>query len=70
MPLAYAVVFAFRVAISAKVTPSVDCSTLKAVSLKALSVQARLIRLEETVVAVRLEGAAGTGSVVAVAAFE
>ena len=53
-----------------KVTPSVERSTLKPASLVALSVQARSIRLEASGVAVRLVGAAGAGSGVAVAVLE
>ena len=57
--LAYAWAFAPTVAISVKVTPSADRSTLKPSSSIELSVQARLIRLLETAAAVRLLGAAG-----------
>jgi len=42
-----------------KFIPSVERSILKPSSFAALSIQARLIRLEETAVAVRLDGAAG-----------
>jgi hypothetical protein len=42
-----------------KFIPSVECSILKPSSFAALSIQARLIWLEETAVAVRLDGAAG-----------
>ena len=42
-----------------KFIPSVERSILKPSSFAALSIQARLIWLEETAVAVRLDGAAG-----------
>ena len=54
---------------SVKVVPLIERSSLYAVSLLALSVQARSMRLEETAVAVRFVGAAGTGSVVADTTF-
>ncbi len=68
--LEYDVVFAVSVAICEKLTPSVDRSTLKPASFVELSVHARSIRLEETAIAVRLEGAAGPCVVVAEAVFE
>jgi hypothetical protein len=68
--LAYEVAFAIRVAACVKFTPSVERSTLNPASFVALSVQARLTRLDETAVAVRFVGAAGTGCVVADAVFE
>ncbi len=54
----------------AKLTPSVERSSLKPASLSALSAQTRSMRLVETAVAIRPEGAAGVGWVVADAALE
>ena len=64
------VVFGFRSATCEKLTPLVERSTRKPVSLVALSVHARLMRLVETAVAVRFDGAAGGGWVVAEAVLE
>jgi hypothetical protein len=55
------VTFAPRRAICKKVVPFVDRSTLKPVSLFELSVQDRLIWLDEIAEAVRFVGAAGVG---------
>src|SRR4026207_1389778 len=60
------VTFAPLRAICKKVVPSVDRSTLNPVSLFELSVQDRLIWLDDTAVAVRFVGAAGVGVGVAV----
>ncbi len=49
------------IAIAEKLVPLVDRSTQKPVSFVALSVHARLIRLDDTAVAVRFDGAAGAG---------
>ena len=62
--------FAPSTAISVKAPPPVERSNLKPCSFVALSVQARLIWLGETALAVRLLGIAGGDSVVAVAGFE
>jgi hypothetical protein len=64
------VALAERFATRTNVTPSAELSTLYPVSLVALSVQARLTRLEETAVASRPVGAAGAARVVADATFE
>jgi hypothetical protein len=56
----YVVTFAPTAAISVNVTPaSVERSILNSVSLSELSVQDRAISLDDTVVAIRLLGAAG-----------
>ncbi len=54
----------------AKLMSSVERSSLKPASLLALSVQTRSMRLVDTAAAVRPEGAAGVGWVVADAVFE
>ena len=59
--LAYAVTFAPTVPICANVVPLVERSILKPVSLLELSVQERLIWVDETAVALRFVGAAGIG---------
>jgi hypothetical protein len=70
----YAVTFSPTVAISVNVVPLGDLSILKPVSLFAESVHFRSIRVADTVVALKLIGAAtGAGlaaDVVAVAVFE
>src|SRR3972149_11492924 len=74
--LAVRLVFGYEVELAlsmlprVKLTPSVDRSSLKPASFVELSVQARLMRLDDTVAAVRFVGAAGAGCVVAGAAFE
>jgi len=52
--------FAPSVAIRAKLIPSVERCSLNVISLLELSLQARLILLDETAAAVRFEGASGT----------
>jgi hypothetical protein len=59
--LAYLVTFAPTVAICVNVLPSIERSTLNPVSLFELSVQDRLIRLDDTAPAVRFVGARGVG---------
>ena len=55
------VTFAPTIAICVNVVPSVERSTLNPVSLFELSVQDRLIWLDDTAVAVRLVGGRGVG---------
>ena len=55
--LAYVVTFAPTVAICVNVVPLLERSTLNPVSLFELSVQDRLIWLDDTAVAVRFVGA-------------
>jgi hypothetical protein len=59
--LTYMVTFAPTVAICVNVVPSVERSTLNPVSLFELSVQDRLIWLDDTAVAVRFVGGLGVG---------
>jgi hypothetical protein len=55
------VTFACLVAICPKLVPFLERSTLNPVSLFELSVQERLIWLDDTAVAIRFVGAAGVG---------
>ena len=67
----YVVTFADTVANGVNVVPSGDRSMANPVSFDALSVQARLIWVLDTAVAVRLAGAAGAVPVVcALATFD
>jgi hypothetical protein len=59
--LTYIATFAPTVAICVNVVPSVERSTLNPVSLFELSVQDRLIWLDDTAVAVRFVGERGVG---------
>ncbi len=62
----YVVTFALTVANRAKLTPSVDRTIRHSVSLFELSSQDKSIRLAETAVARRFDGAAGAATAVAV----
>ena len=66
----YVVTFAPAVAICVYLVPSGERKILNPTSLDELSVQARLILLDDTAVAVRLEGASMTGVGVGVGELE